>query len=65
MARYRQLIENAHGWTEWVSPLHGGHGRRNYRLACCKCALVHEMQFRIAKDHAGRLSVQFRAKRKR
>ena len=62
MARYETYSE-IEGWTRWISPPHGGHGRRNYRLACCDCALVHEIQFRVTKDPAGRLSVSFRAKR--
>jgi hypothetical protein len=38
---------------EWIQPV-----RRGYRMACCDCGLVHEMDFRIA---GGR--VQFRAAR--
>lgn len=38
---------------EWVSPV-----RRGYRLACCDCGLVHDMDFRIV---AGR--VEFRVRR--
>jgi hypothetical protein len=32
------------GWTEWVHPL------PNYRMQCCDCGLIHEMEFAIA-DH--------------
>lgn len=39
--------------NEWVQPV-----RKGYKLACCDCGLVHEMDFRI---HKGR--VQFRARR--
>lgn len=39
--------------NEWVQPV-----KRNYKLACCDCGLVHEMDFRI---YRGR--VQFRARR--
>ena len=64
MARYRQLIENENGWTKWIAPLHGGHGRRNYHLACCDCGLVHKVQFRIIKSSSGRASqVHFRMSR--
>lgn len=36
---------------EWVQPV-----RRGYKMACCDCGLVHQMDFRI-KDKR----VQFRA----
>ena len=39
---------------EWVQPR-----RRGYKLACCDCALVHLMDFRIVKYGNGR-KVQFR-----
>lgn len=39
---------------EWVSPVHKG-----YKMACCDCGLVHNMDFRIVKR--GRTQdVQFR-----
>lgn len=41
------------GWTDWIHPLPG------YRMACCDCGLVHELEFRI--DDLGR--VNFRARR--
>lgn len=50
MSRYATPAEN-----EWVQPV-----RRNYKLACCDCGLVHKLDFRI---HNGR--VQFRARRAR
>jgi len=39
--------------NEWVQPI-----RTGYRMACCDCGLVHEMDFRVA----GR-KVQFRVRR--
>ena len=36
--------------NEWVQPV-----RRGYRLACCHCGLVHDMDFRVFKAR-----VQFR-----
>lgn len=33
------------GWTDWVQPKH-----TKYKLKCCDCGLVHEMQFRVVKD---------------
>lgn len=40
------------GWTRWIRPIMKG-----YRLNCCECNLVHEMEFRI---HKGR--PEFRAR---
>ena len=44
---------DAEGWSDWIHPLSG------YRMACCDCGLVHDMQFRI--DDLGQ--VNFRARR--
>ena len=41
------------GWTEWVQPQ-----RRGYKMRCCDCALVHELDFRIYRGRA-----QFRVRR--
>jgi hypothetical protein len=59
---YRKISANADGWCNWQSPIHG-QGKHNYRLACCDCQLVHEMQFRVRKDRKGMMSVTFRVKR--
>ncbi len=40
------------GWTEWIRP------KRSYRMRCCDCRLVHQMQFRV---RAGR--IEYRARR--
>lgn len=50
MRKYPQQYDD-----EWVQPI-----RRGYKMACCDCGLVHEMDFRI---YRGR--VQFRARRHR
>jgi hypothetical protein len=39
--------------NEWVQPV-----KKNYKMACCDCGLIHEMDFRIVKNR-----VQFRARR--
>lgn len=39
--------------NQWIQPV-----RKGYRMACCDCGLVHEMDFRIYKGR-----VQFRARR--
>jgi len=41
------------GWCDWIHPLPG------YKMACCDCGLVHNMQFRI--DDKGQIN--FRAQR--
>lgn len=37
--KYQQLTEGPNGWTPWITP------RRDYRLQCCHCGLVHEIEF--------------------
>lgn len=44
---------DAEGWSDWIHPLPG------YRMACCDCGLVHDMEFRI--DDLGQIN--FRANR--
>ena len=51
--RFRVEKEVDGGWTRWVQP-----AERGYLLACCDCALVHRMDFRIKHGR-----VQFRAQR--
>lgn len=53
MTRLRPEVEREDGWTDWIHPLPG------YKLACCDCGLVHNMQFRI--DDLGQIN--FRAQR--
>jgi Zn-finger protein len=40
------------GWTEWIQP------RRGYKMRCCDCRLVHELEFRVRGSR-----VQYRARR--
>lgn len=72
MARLKKMIERDDGWCDWVQPIMIG-----YRMACCNCGLVHDMQFyvlRKSKDLPGggwqakrldveRYRVEFRARR--
>ena len=53
MTRYRQEVCNEDGWTDWVQPIKEG-----YKMACCDCGLVYEMDFRIKRGR-----VQFRVSR--
>lgn len=32
------------GWSEWEFPVMEG-----YRMGCCDCGLVHDMEFRVVK----------------
>lgn len=66
------MIERDDGWCDWVTPIMDG-----YRMSCCDCGLVHDMQFtalRKKKDlpdgawaatplDIDRYRVQFRARR--
>ncbi len=40
---------------EWVQPI-----RRGYKLACCDCGLVHNLNFRLVQWGRGR-KIQFQA----
>lgn len=44
MAKFKVEHETEGGWSRWVPPLHKG-----YKLACCDCGLVHNMEFRVVK----------------
>lgn len=39
------MHENDDGWSDWVHPLPG------YRMKCCDCGLVHNMEFAIVPSH--------------
>jgi hypothetical protein len=39
--------------NEWIEPI-----RKGYRVACCSCGLVHDIDFRVVNRH-----IQFRARR--
>ena len=53
MARYHEPVSD-----EWIYPQ-----RRGYKMSCCDCGLVHQMDFRIVKDVAGRSFIEFRVRR--
>lgn len=46
MKRFRPYSERAgkDGWCRWVTPI-----MRRYKLVCCDCSLVHEMEFQALK----------------
>lgn len=55
--QYPTLVEGENGWSEWVRP-----ARKGYRLACCDCALVHNLEFKLVERAEGTV-ILFRAQR--
>ena len=56
MPRYRQEeAKHSDGWSRWVYPVMKG-----YKMSCCDCGLVHEMEFRVTSDYD---RVEFRVRR--
>lgn len=49
MAKYK-TYPGTPGFTEWIQPV-----RRGYKMCCCDCGLVHDMNFRI---YNGRVQFQ-------
>lgn len=41
---------------EWVQPV-----RREYRMMCCDCGLVHVLNFKLVKYGAGKHKIRFQA----
>ena len=39
--KFKQIVEQDHGWSDWILPT----PRRSYKMACCDCGLVHDLQF--------------------
>lgn len=68
----KRMVEREDGWCDWQVPLMKG-----YRMGCCDCGLVHDMEFvivekgRTRKDGTftivelpqAKYRVKFRAKR--
>lgn len=44
MTRFRKEIEQEDGWSQEVAPKMLG-----YKMACCDCGLVHDMDFKVVK----------------
>lgn len=38
------MYEGDDGWSDWVHPEPG------YRMACCDCGLVHDMEFQLVRQ---------------
>lgn len=41
MGTMEKMIAGPDGWSDWIHPLPG------YKMGCCDCSLVHEMEFAI------------------
>lgn len=44
MAKFKTEMDEGKGWCRWVPPMMKG-----YRMGCCDCGLVHDMEFRVVK----------------
>ncbi len=53
MTHFERMAPDDDGWSDWIHPLPG------YKMACCDCGLVHNMEFRT--DDIGQIN--FRAAR--
>jgi hypothetical protein len=58
MAKFKQEEEGEDGWSEWVAPIMKG-----YKIACCDCGLVHDMQFQAMKVTSGSPKGEHRVRR--
>lgn len=59
MARFKQETATNGKWTDWIQPV-----RKGYKMACCDCSLVHNLDFRLVKrNKSGAHMIQFRASR--
>ena len=54
--KQQPAVESA-GWCDWVMPIMQG-----YKMQCCGCGLVHEIEFHIAEWN-GAQRVEFRMRR--
>lgn len=57
MTKYVQVSAVNGRWSGWIQPI-----RKGYKMACCDCDLVHDMDLRIVKRGRGH-SIQFRVAR--
>lgn len=40
----KKIKSNADGWSDWQFP-----DMERYRMGCCDCGLVHDMEFEVVK----------------
>jgi len=61
MRKIPVIYANDNGWCDWQLPIHGK-GKKNYKLCCCGCGLVHNVQFRVIRGRvAWRMSLNKRS----
>jgi len=53
----KQEVAQKNGWSRWIQPV-----RKAYRLGCCDCGLVHDVDFKLVKLGKARL-IQLRVRR--
>jgi len=71
MAKHKTPKVGEDGWSEWVYPY-----MDNYKIACCDCGLVHDMELKVIRvkhlpnktmlvkdSRSTALAVSFRARR--
>jgi hypothetical protein len=44
MPKFKKHVAGDYGWSDWDTPI-----MRGYKMACCDCGLVHDMEFRVLK----------------
>lgn len=52
MVKYTQEEATDGKWTDWICPVEQG-----YKMACCDCGLVHNLDFRVAEDNRAEFRV--------
>lgn len=54
MPRMEQHYAGPGGWSKWTIPV-----MKQYRMACCDCGLVHDLDFRVLKVTSRKNSREF------
>lgn len=60
MAKYTQVTEGEDGWSETQYPI-----MRGYKMSCCDCGLVHDIDFEVFEIERFNKNGTFRGKEKR
>lgn len=49
MAKFERVTElpSDDSYSDWIQPVHDG--KKPYKLACCDCGLVHDVEFKVMK----------------
>jgi hypothetical protein len=70
MAKILKEYSDKTGWSRWIPPV-----MRGYKMACCDCGLVHDMNFKVMRvtkrlkngdwhsERVSGLKVMFKARR--